>query len=138
MKNISLYYPLVDANVRMVSVKFPDNNNKTYVYKCASPAIEVGDTVVVEVGDSGRLNVATITKVDVPLPIENDTIVYKWVVQRLQMVAHEARLEKEQQVIEMVSRRRVENNRAALLGALGLTEQDARLMLTGETDTEEG
>lgn len=66
--------------------KAPDAKTYTYV---TNLALTVGDTVVVEAGDTLRL--AAVRRVDDNVAIEpNDPVRYKWVVQKVDFTEHTA------------------------------------------------
>ena len=121
ISNPSLAALIVSDDVQMVSVKFPDGAARC-TYKCAFP-VAAGDLVVTEPNNRSPLGrVALVMAVNVKVKYDG-AIDYKWLVQKVDIRSHEARLEQERMVIEMIGK--VESDgyrhrlRAELLAALG-------------------
>lgn len=125
MNNSSLYYPLIDDTVRMVSIVFPESFHapmdgmKKYSYKCDFN-VSKGDFVVAET--RGFLSVGCVVEVDVPLPIESDAS-YRWIVDVVSIDAHKERLEFEKEIMKSVTKLRAKNMRQSMMHAMGLTDE---------------
>ena len=131
MKNQSLLAPIVDPEVKLYTVQFfePDTadvGGRHYTYKYRG-TLEPGEIVLAE-ARSTYTAVKVVEQVEIPMNDESTT--YKWIVQRLDPVlkALADTKEAEAQLIKTVNRRRVENSREAVLGALGLSLKDAETL----------
>lgn len=132
MKNTSLYMPIADERVQIVKVSF--NGSAHYTYKSMIP-LQADDVVVVEA--KNWYGVATVVRTDVPLPIEDETTNFRWVVAKIDMHAHKRLLDAERTVIEDINARRVNNARGALLTMLGLDTDTARKLVTSVIDADD-
>ena len=125
MNNPSLYLPLIDDNVTMVRVKFHSQergefSGREYTYKCDLHVTE-GDVVVVEA--RAWYGVALVTDTNVPLPIEDDDTVYRWVVDVVDTTDHTSRLNFEGELKKNINKMRVDGMRSKVLEGMGLTSE---------------
>ena len=126
MNNTSLYAPIYDGRVKMVKVSFHDKvsgkqHSSGYTYKCAFN-VEVGDHVVCQ--SRGWVSVCTVTAVDVPIPVEDDDTEYRWVTHVLDKNTVDTISQWEEQLIELISRRRVESMRKTIIDHIGVQQHE--------------
>lgn len=89
---------LLQKNFRTVGVEFPTTPNKPYTYK-TDIDLAVDDLVVVCV--NGKYSIAKVVRVDVRPRIDYDApFEYKWIVQKVESKAYEARVAHEEQIRE--------------------------------------
>lgn len=125
MNNSSLYLPIIDDSIRLVVVQFHSQergefSGKEYTYKTDIANLSVGDVVVVEARQ--WYAVARVTDVNVMLPMDDVDTHFRWIVQRLTLEDHRARLDFERDAIKVVNDLRRDKVRAALMNELGLTQ----------------
>lgn len=93
----------LSTTLTTVGVQYKDANGqafgKTYTYK-TDLELEVGDEVIVDAPSTG-LTVVVVTRLDSIADInENASYAYKWVVGKVDLEAHNSRLEKEEELAE--------------------------------------
>lgn len=123
MNNASLYMPLIDASVTLVSVRFHERERgeiagREYVYKTEA-RLSVGDVVVCETG--AWYGVATVTQINLPMPMDDTGTVYRWIVQRVDTNDHTHRIEFERNLIGEINAMRAASVRERVLAEMGLT-----------------
>lgn len=125
MNNDSLYYPLIDGEVRFVKVRFHSQergefDSKLYTYKTDIP-LDVDDIVICEA--RAWYAVAKVIEVDVPMPVNDADTTFRWVVQRLNVEEHKERLGFERDLIKQINDTRMRNLRERVLQEMGLTDE---------------
>lgn len=97
-----LLLALLNTNLRTVGVQFKDHNGeafgKVYTYKTDIKDLEVGDSVIVDAPSTGLTVVIVSELHDIADLDEKATFEYKWIVGKVDTKAHEARLEKEDEL----------------------------------------
>ena len=123
--NYSLIAKMLDPNVRLVGCRFIDEaagalKGRVYSYKCADPNVDVGDYVVVFVGNTPKI--IQVVELDCE---PHDEIQYRWIVQRLSSENYRANLKKEEEVAKKLRAMEHENKQKQVLEALGEDNFDA-------------
>jgi hypothetical protein len=132
MNNPSLYAPIFYDNVTMVGVCFEPGKG-SYTYK-TDLALEVDDSVVVEVGDD-QLKIGTVTHVGLDIPVEDNDRTYRWVVTRISLTYHlETRLKDERQLVSRVRKARAGSIKTQARAALGIAPELVAQIVRPESD----
>jgi hypothetical protein len=123
MLNPSLITPIVDERVMLVTgVYIHGPGRNPYRFKCPRHyAPEKGMLAVVETGASKDVfSIVRITEVETPIPMNEDDVVFKWVVSLVRTDDFERWKRYEKELTSQVEAAQAANARAQLLGALGL------------------
>lgn len=110
---------------------------KTYTYVTHIEGLARGDAVIVQA--AGEIKIAYVESVDEDVEIEpNSTVQYKWIIDRVDMAAHTANMERNS-LIETEMAQAYRNNlrrsfAANVLAGLGEEHKAKLLALTGATD----
>jgi hypothetical protein len=136
MNNTSLYAPIYDQSVMMHKVVFHDNTDgschtREYTYKAAIH-LEPADRVIVEA--RGWYQIATVSEVNVSIPVEDDNTCYKWIVAKVDLNAAADTRQWEQQLIDEINAKRVENMRQQMIAHLGVHPNELTTLMAPESD----
>lgn len=85
-----------------IKVQFA-NSTRTYTYKTIDDSIEVGDKVLVDSPSQGMVvvTVAEVCKAD-EVDLNEQRFKYKWIVQKIDMLAYEALLKADEDTAQLV------------------------------------
>lgn len=115
--NMQTLFAAMIPNLRCVGVKFCDQNGspmgREYTYKTLDPTIEVNQKVIVDTPVSG-LTVVQVVSVSGVEAMDNKTVDYKWVVQKVDTTEYQALLEKDAQLAHTI---KLANQAAAIAKA---------------------
>ena len=118
--NFSTAVFAIDDNVRAVRVRYDpeDVRNADVVYKTFDTTISVDDLVVVPTKSRVGMTVAKVIEVDVNVDLDNHGAEMKWIIQKVDAVAHDKVVEQEALIIETIRTADMKKRKAAMRDAL--------------------
>lgn len=135
MNNQSLYAPIYDKSVMMHECQYHNDDgeitSRPYVFKCAIH-VQEGDTVVAQT--RGWYQLVTVTRCNVSIPVEDEERVYRWIVAKVDTHSHDTILEWEQQLVDEIAEKRIENMRQQMIAALGVQPNELTTLMSPDDD----
>lgn len=140
MKNIRNTVLSIMEGVITVKVKFNETDKREYSYLALiTDGYQKDDVAVVEHGDSHRM--VKVTSVDDECDVDTQSdIEYKFLLARIDMKSHEAKLAKVEQAVSFFRQKQRQNDRAAaraaMLDSLGVDAKQNLLLSFDNKETD--